>query len=175
MPGVAGEWTAMKLRIPAFLFILIVSLASHAASSDELDQDATAALKALYASSPAARALGARAKGVLVLPDVRQSSLVVGGEAGDGVMFRDGKVDGHYSIGDPQARLEAGAASYSYALFFMSDAALDGLRDSTGFDPAHDPDIVFVNIGEANEVSAVTVQPDVYDDAFRETGLQLER
>src|SRR5467141_2834801 len=109
----------MKLRLPAFLFILIVSLACHAASPDELDQSAAAALNALYANSPAASVLGANAKGVLVFPDVRKSSLVVGEQAGDGVMFRDGQVAGHYSIGDPQARLEAGAESYSYVVFFM--------------------------------------------------------
>ena len=166
-PGVAAEWSVMKLRIPAFLFILMLSLACHAASSDELDQSARAALNALYASSPAATALGARAKGVLVFPDVRQSSLVVGGEAGDGVMFRDGAVAGYYSLGDLQARLEAGAASYSYALFFMSDAALDNLRDSTGFDPADDPDIVFVNIGETDLMGGVSL-PDL-------TIMQLDR
>jgi len=164
----------MKLRISAFLFMLMLSLASHAASPDELDQSATAALNALYASSPAASALGAKARGVLVFPDVRKSSLVVGEQAGDGVMFRDGQVAGHYSIGDPQASLEAGAESYSYVVFFMSDAALEGLDDSRGVDVGSDPNIVVVDVGAARDLSALIPQSDAYGDVFDENGLMYQ-
>jgi len=142
------------------LLILFISLGGRAqATEQQLDRDAAAALNALYASSPAARALGAKAKGVLVFPDARESSFVEGALAGDGVLFRDGTVAGHYSIGSLAADLEAGAQSYSYALFFMSDAALENLSDSLDFDISLDPDVVLVYIGGATELPAATVQP----------------
>ena len=159
------------LHIPVVLFAFLISLAAHAQSTPQLDRQATAALNDLYASSPAAKALGARAKGVLVFPDVRKAAFIVGAQSGEGTMFQAGKVVGHYSIGDAAAGLEAGAESYSYALFFMSDAALAGLRDSRGFDVGLDPNIVFVNVGAAKEVSAATVQPDIYGYVFGATGL----
>ena len=142
------------------LLILFISLGGRAqATEQQLDRDAAAALYALYASSPAARALGAKAKGVLVFPDARESSFVEGALAGDGVLFRDGTVAGHYSIGSLAADLEAGAQSYSYALFFMSDAALENLSDSLDFDISLDPDVVLVYLGGATELPAATVQP----------------
>ena len=142
------------------LLILFISLGGRAqATEQQLDRDAAAALNALYASSPAARALGAKAKGVLVFPDARESSFVEGALAGDGVLFRDGTVAGHYSIGSLAADLEAGAQSYSYALFFMSDAALENLGDSLDFDISLDPDVVLVYLGGATELPAATVQP----------------
>jgi hypothetical protein len=107
---------------------------------------------------------------VLVFPDVRTSSFVVGAQTGDGVMFRDGQVAGYYRIGDAAAGLEAGAESYSYALFFMSDAALQRLRDARAFDTSRDPDIVFINVDEADEISAVGVRRD-YGDVFGEASL----
>lgn len=132
------------------LLILCVPLIARAQATDaELDRDATAALNALYASSPAARVLAATAKGVLVFPDVRTSSLVEGAQAGDGVMFTDGKVTGYYSIGGLEAEMEAGAQSYSYALFFMSDVALERVNDLGGFDVGGDPNVVIFDVGEA--------------------------
>jgi lipid-binding SYLF domain-containing protein len=147
------------LRIPVFLLLLALSLAVHSEPTAELDQSASAALNDLYASSSAASALGAKAKAVLVFPDLRTSSFVVGAQAGDGVMFRDGQVAGYYSIGGVAAGLEAGAQSYSYALFFMSDAALQRLRDSSDFDTSGDPDIAFVDVlGETSLTGDVSLE-----------------
>jgi lipid-binding SYLF domain-containing protein len=142
------------------LLVLFISLTGRAqATEQQLDRDAAAALSALYAGSRAARALGAKAKGVLVFPDARESSFVEGAIAGDGVLFRDGTVADHYNIGSLEADLEAGAQSYSYALFFMSDAALENLSDSLDFDISLDPDVVLVYLGGATELPAATAQP----------------
>lgn len=150
----------MRALRPLIALLLFMALSARAhATEEELDRVAAAALNDLYASSPTARALGATAKAVLVFPDVRESSFVQGAQAGDGVLFIAGSVAGHYSVGSPAARLEAGAQSYSYALFFMSDAALQDLDDPLEFDTTLDPDIVSVYIGAATALPAVTGQP----------------
>jgi lipid-binding SYLF domain-containing protein len=160
------------LRIPALLLAFFVSLTAHAQSTERLDRDATAALNALYAAAPGANALAARAKAVLVFPDVKKAAFLVGVQSGEGVLFEDGKITGHYSIGGVQAGLEAGAASYNYALFFMSDTALRGLLERRdGFDIGFDPNIVFVSVGATKEATAATAQADVYGYVFGEQGL----
>jgi lipid-binding SYLF domain-containing protein len=160
------------LRIPALLLAFFVSLTVHAQSTQQLDRDARAALNALFAASPGANALAARAKGVLVFPGVKKAAFVVGVQSGEGVLFKDGKVAGHYGIGGVQAGLEAGAASYNYALFFMSDAALQSLLDRRdGFDIGFDPNIVLVSVGATKEATAATAQGDVYGFVFGEQGL----
>src|SRR5258707_556553 len=122
-------------RISTVCIVVLLVLAAlgafrraQAAPPPELDKQSSAALSALYASSPAAKALGANAKAVLLFPTVRKAALVIGAEGGDGAMFEADKVVGHYSLRGLQAGLEAGAEKLSYALFFMSDKALASLQ-----------------------------------------------
>lgn len=165
------------LRIPALVSIFLLTLTALGtvriaqAAPAQLDEEAKVALSALYESSPAAKALGAKAKAVLVFPDIHKAGLIVGAQSGDGVMFKDGSVASHYTLTGLQAGLEAGAETYGYALFFMSDAALDGLRASRGFDIGADPNFVFVDVGAAKEISTATVQVDIYGYVFNQKGL----
>ena len=143
---------AAFLKPLAILFLLAFSLSAGAQLTYDLERSARAALDTLYASSPAASSLGAKAKAVLVFPDVRESSFDMA-RAGDGVLFIGGSVAGYYSMGGV---LEAGAESYSYAMFIMSHAALDRLSDSTVFfDRSPDPDVVVVEIGAMRRLPAV--------------------
>jgi lipid-binding SYLF domain-containing protein len=144
---------------------------AYAAPARVLDQDAQAALDALYETTPAAKALGAKAKGILVFPYIHKAALVVGAQSGDGVMFRNGRIVGHYRVDGLLAGFEAGAQSYGYAMFFMSDAALERMRSVKGFEIGADPNIVVVDAGAAKEVSTSTVQADVYGYVFNQKGL----
>ncbi len=146
------------MRAFVFLIVCIPLIARAQATDGELERDAAAALNALYASAPAARVLSATAKGVLVFPDVRTSSLVEGAQAGDGVMFTDGKIAGYYSIGGLEADMEAGAQSYSYALFFMSDVALERVNDPDGLDIGGDPNIVIFDVAQALMIGGASLR-----------------
>ena len=53
-----------------------------APSSSEIDRDVTAALRELYSHNQAAKALGAKAKAVLVFPDIKKAAFIVGAEYG---------------------------------------------------------------------------------------------
>ena len=133
------------LRIRSFLFLLLAAVAfgaSHAAPAKGIDEEATAALNALYAQAPGAKALGEKAKAVLVFPSVFKAALLVGGQGGKGAMFQDGRIVGHYNIGGIAVGLEGGAQTYSYALFFMSDEAVERLKTLEGFELGLDPNIV---------------------------------
>jgi len=145
--------------------------AAHAASAKDIDQEATAALNALYAKSPGARALGEKAKAVIVFPTVYKAALVLGGQGGNGAMFQDGRIVGHYNIGGAAIGLEGGAQTYSYALFLMTDEALASLKSSKGFEIGVEPNIVVVNAGAGANVSTTTAQRDVYAYVFDTHGL----
>jgi lipid-binding SYLF domain-containing protein len=150
----------MKSMLRAFILLLVsIPLIARAQVIDgDLDHAAAAALNALYASSPAARVLAETAKGVLVFPDVRTSSLVEGAQAGDGVMFSDGKIAGYYSVGGLEADMEAGAQSCSYALFFMSDVALERVNDPDGLDIGRDPNIVIFDVAQALMIGGASLR-----------------
>lgn len=163
-------------RSSIFLLVLVVSAltrlpAAYAASTRPLDEQAKAALASLYQSSPAAKALGEGAKAVLVFPDIHKAAFVIGAQYGDGVLFRDGKVSGHYRVRGVLAGLEAGAESHAYALFFMSEAALAKLGSAKGWEVGADPNIVVADAGAATELTTRTLQSDVYSFVFNQQGL----
>ena len=152
------------------IFLTSIGIA-HAAPENALDQDARAALNALYESSPAAKALGEKAKGILVFPDIRKAAFIIGAQSGQGAMFANGKITGHYRADGLLAGLEAGAQSFAYVMFFMSDKALQNLRSTRGFEIGADPNIVIVDAGAAKEISTSTTQADVYGYVFNQKGL----
>jgi lipid-binding SYLF domain-containing protein len=166
------------LRIQTLVLILALAAtalttmrAAYAAPTATLDEEAQVALDALYAKSPAARALGDQAKAVLVFPAIHKAALIVGGQSGDGVMFRHGKAVGHYRVDGVLAGAEAGAQSYAYTMFFMSDAAVHKMRSAKGWEFGADPNIVVVTAGAAKEITSGTLQGDIYGYVFNQKGL----
>ena len=162
------------LRIRKFLFLLLAAVAfgaSHAAPAKGIDDEATAALNALYAQAPGAKALGEKAKAVLVFPSVLKAALLVGGQGGNGAMFQDGRIVGHYNIGGIAVGFEGGAQTYSYALFFMSDEAVERLKTLEGFELGVDPNIVVLNAAAGTNLSTTTGQRDVHGYVYNASGL----
>ena len=57
------------------------------------------------------------------------------------------------------------------ALFFMSDAALENMRNARGWEIGADPNVVFVDAGTGKDISTTTLQGDVYSYIFNQKGL----
>src|SRR5262245_52499411 len=104
------------------------SPSAMAANAAEISRDANASLQQLYASVPAAKALGAKANAILVFPKITKAGLGVGGQFGDGALFQQGKVVGFYNNSGASIGLQAGAQQFGYAMFFMNAKALEQLN-----------------------------------------------
>jgi lipid-binding SYLF domain-containing protein len=176
-----------NLRFAQGLFILIAATAalglprpaaaqstaagSTAPGQTVLDHDAQAALKSLYSTAPAAKALGDKAVGVLVFPEIRKAAFLVGAQGGDGVLFEKGRPSAYYNSGALSVGLQAGAQSYGYALFFMRPEDMEYLKQSNGWSLGVGPSIVVVDAGMARDVSTLSGQPGVYAFIFDQKGL----
>ena len=144
---------------------------AHAASARQIDQDGARALHTLYASQPKAKALGAKAKAVLIFPKIIKAGLLIGGQSGNGVLLVNGKSAGYYNISAASFGLQAGAQSFSYALFFMNDSALDYLSKSDGWSIGSGPSVVVMDKGAAASMTSTTITQDVYAFPFGQHGL----
>lgn len=144
---------------------------AFAASAEDLNKDAAQALANLTKSNPLAAKLKGKAKAVLVFPNIVKAGLVFGGAYGEGVLMKDGKVVGYYNSVSGSWGLQAGAQSYGYALFVMSDKALEQLQDSHGWELGVGPTVVVVDEGVAKNLSTSTLQDDVYAFVFNQQGL----
>jgi lipid-binding SYLF domain-containing protein len=160
----------LVVTLPAILVATFVSPAS-AADSKSLDRDSQAALKALYEKTPAAKALGAKAKGILVFPRIVKAGFIVGGQGGEGALIRNGKTVGYFGTGGMSVGLQAGAQSFGYALFLMSDAALNHVKSTDGWEIGVGPSVVIVDAGMARALTTTTAHSDIYAFFFDQKGL----
>lgn len=142
-----------------------------AASAAELNRESQAALKALYAKVPAARELAKKARGILVFPGIVKAGLIVGGQYGEGVLYKGGKVAGYYNTAGGSYGLQVGAQKFGYALFFMTDSALAYLGSSDGFEVGVGPSVVVMDEGMAKSATTTTLKDEIYAFIFSQSGL----
>ncbi len=150
---------------------LMAPVPAGAVSADEMDRDAKAALKQLYAKNPSAKMLGQKAKGILVFPGIVKAGFIVGGQFGEGALIKNGKVVSYYNSVSLSYGLQAGAQKFGYALFFMTDSAMGYLDRSDGWEIGTGPSIVVVDAGLAKSRSTTTLKSDIYAYFFSQKGL----
>jgi lipid-binding SYLF domain-containing protein len=164
---------AMKAIFTALIALvaLVGPRLSPAAEHTLLEQDSKAALASLYSGSPVAKALGEKAKGILVFPNVVKAGFVLGAQGGDGVLFVKGKSAGYFNTAAVSVGLQAGAQSFGYVLFFMSDAVFKDFQNSRNFQIGVGPNIVVIDAGAAKDINTLTAKSDVYAMIFDQKGL----
>jgi lipid-binding SYLF domain-containing protein len=144
---------------------------AEAATKADINNDATAALNKLYAGNPTAKLIGARAKAILIFPSIVKAGLVFGGSYGEGELLQNGGVADYYNSFSGSWGLQAGAQSYGYAVFLMSDSAVKYLHDSSGLEIGVGPTVVVVDDGVARNLSTSTLKDDAYAFIFDQKGL----
>lgn len=143
----------------------------RAATAEDLDKDAKQALQTLYKTNPLAESLSHKAKAVLIFPNIVKAGLVFGGSYGEGELLDGAKVDGYYNSVTASWGLQAGAQSYGYAVFLMTDKSLKYLRDTRGWEIGVGPTVVVVDEGKAKNLSTSTLKEDAYAFIFGQQGL----
>jgi lipid-binding SYLF domain-containing protein len=151
--------------------LALVSQTSSGAGAAEIARSANASLQQLYASVPAAKALGSNALAVLVFPTVTKAGLGVGAQFGEGALLQKGKAVAYYNTAGASVGLQAGAQQYSYALFFMNTNALAQLDKAEGFEIGVGPTVVVMDEGKAKSMTTTTAKDDIYAFIFGQKGL----
>ena len=158
-------------RILVGATLALVWQTSVAAGADELARDANASLQQLYASVPAAKALGSSAQAVLVFPKVTKAGLGVGGQFGEGALIQKGKTVAYYNTTGASVGLQAGAQQFGYAMFFMNANALAQLDKAGGFEVGVGPSVVVMDEGKAKTMTTTTAKDDIYAFIYGQKGL----
>ncbi len=144
---------------------------AFAATAEDLNKDAAQALATLYGRNPTAEVIARKAKAILVFPKVIKAGLVFGGAYGEGVLMKAGKVTEYYNTVSASWGFQAGAESYAYVVFLMSDEALNYLAASKGWELGVGPSVVVVNEGVAKNLSTSTLKDDAYAFITDQQGL----
>lgn len=175
----ASKVTVISRLLISFLLTAGVALTgcqstskpSESSAGAEIDREVDSALTKLYESTPSAKVLGAKAKGILVFPDIVKGGLVVGGQYGKGALRKEGRTDGYYETVAASYGFQAGLQKFGYALFFMDDVSLSYLDRSGGWEVGIGPSIVVVDHGRAAALTTTTARDEVYAFFFDQRGL----
>jgi lipid-binding SYLF domain-containing protein len=166
-----------RLAIVALLQIVlgsalnVMAFAQLAPRASEIDLNVTAALRELYSHNEGAKALRAKAKAVLVFPDIKKAAFIVGAQYGYGALRKGARTAGYYRTGAASYGYQAGVKKFGYALFFMTDSALTYLDKSGGWAIGTGPSIVVLDQGAARSITTSNLRSDVYAFVFSQKGL----
>ncbi len=169
--------TSSKL-FPLILLIVVALGSLPAAVQDRtaLDNDVHAAIAQLLETSPAAKRLAPSAKGALVFPNIVKAGFLVGVQYGDGALVRAKQGGGYYiasyyNIASASYGLQAGVQTFGYVMALMTDAAVEHVETSQGWELGVGPSIVIVDSGLAKTLTTETAKSDVYAFTFGQKGL----
>jgi lipid-binding SYLF domain-containing protein len=172
------EWNSVP--VATLLAIVMLAMASIwtlnpapalGASASEIDRNATQALAILYETTPGARALADKAKGVLIFPDIVKGGLIVAGQYGDGALRVGGRTRGYYRSVSASVGFQAGGQKFGYVLFFMDNDSLQYLDKSDGWEVGTGPSLVVLDKGFGKNLTTTTLQQGVYAYIFNQKGL----
>jgi lipid-binding SYLF domain-containing protein len=158
-------------RLFVFLSLLVPAMPSWADTAAEIDRDSRNALEKLIKENVSAKVMNEKAKAVLVFPNIIKAGLILGGKYGEGALIKGGKTAGYYATAAASFGLQAGAQTFGYAMFFMSDKAVKYLDKSDGWEVGTDPNVVVVDKGAAGAATTSTVRENIYVFFFDQQGL----
>lgn len=166
----------------SFIFVLVFSCLSFNVTAETpneaLDGDIHAAIQHLLNTSPEAKKLASSAKGALVFPNVVKAGFLVGGLYGNGALVRR-KAEGgyyianYYTLAAGSYGLQVGVQTFGYILVLMTDAAVEHIETSSGWELSMGPSIVVVDEGTAGTLAStrLTSNTEVYAFTFGQKGL----
>ncbi|HXV25727.1 MAG TPA: YSC84-related protein [Alphaproteobacteria bacterium] len=162
---------ALRAFACAALGLMLSSCSTTQSERADIDARARAALDELYRITPAARGLADSSAGVLVFPSVTEGGLIIGGQYGQGVMFKQGRSDGHYNIAGGSLGLQAGAQTFSQAYFFTTAEALRTFEEVKGFEVGAGLDFAVADVGTTGTISSATLQKPLVIFVWGQQGL----
>ena len=169
----------LSARLFAVFLLMGATIGSLPAAAEDrtaLDKDVHAAIALLKKTSPTAKRLASRVKGALVFPNIVKAGFLVGVQYGNGALVRAKQGGGYYianyyNITSASYGLQAGVQSFGYVMALMTDAAVEHVETSKGWELGVGPSIVVVDDGMAKTMTTETAKADVYAFTFGQKGL----
>ena len=168
----------MRMRFQIILVVFAVMAASltapaawAAGKAATIERNSRDALALLYETSPGAKALSNDSDGILVFPKIVKGGLIVGGQYGEGALFKQEALAGYYSTAAASFGLQAGLQTFGYAIFFTDAAALSYLDRSDGWEIGTAPNVVVVDKGAAASLTTTSGRGNIYVFFFDQKGV----
>jgi lipid-binding SYLF domain-containing protein len=124
----------------------------------QIDARVAATKSFLFGNFAGARDLEAKAAGALYMPLVTEAGFGIGGSYGRGALQVNGATVDYYAATRASIGFQIGAQQFAHALFFMTPAALEDFRRSSGW--AGSADIRYATPAEGAAIGKETTELD---------------
>jgi lipid-binding SYLF domain-containing protein len=129
-------------------------------TAKEVDASVDAAMERFHKQVNDAKEVVAKAKGLLILPNVKKGAFIVGGEYGQGAMRIGGKTVEYYSMMSGSIGLQIGGQAKDIIIAFNSSDVLKKFRESKGWEAGVDGNVALIKLGAGESaVTAMAKQP----------------
>lgn len=139
---------------------------------DRIDARVASTLQFMYAQFPSTRELADAASGMLVMPLVTEAGLGLGGGYGRGALLVGDSTVDYYSTIQVSGGLQIGVQQYAHVLFFMTNEALFGFRNSPGWSAGADLEYAINDQADMLRADTVTSLAPVIAVVFAQAGLR---
>ncbi|SFB72929.1 Las17-binding protein actin regulator [Zunongwangia mangrovi] len=142
----------LGLLLLAFISFSAINLNAQSEKQKDLIDDATASKAAFIEEEPELAALFEKAAGYVIFPNVGEGAYILGGAAGNGVLFEDGQVAGFSELRQVDIGLQIGGQAYRQAILFQTEAELDEFKEGN-YKLSGKASAVIVEEGKAKSVN----------------------
>jgi len=163
-----------KMFWTIFTLVTIVSLSlptAFAATAKEIDVSVDVALNRFAKEVKGANDFLKAAKGILVIPNVLQAGLIVGGEYGEGALRIGGQNVDYYNMTTASFGYQIGAQRKDVILVFMDEAALKTFRNSDNWQAGVDGTVTVMEYGAEGSVDTTKFKQPIVGFVFGQKGL----
>lgn len=165
------NWTRRSFVVAGSATLAACTSTSITKPRDRIDQDVDQARAELFRTVPGAEQLASQAAGMLIIPEVTQAGLMLGGAYGEGaLMIGQAKVD-YFSYATASFGPQIGVQRFSHALFFMTQETLAGFRFSDGWQLGVDAEFTTPEESGSVGVTTNTINLPVHAVVFGQQGL----
>ena len=163
-----------KMTLAVFLLVIIVSVPLHtalAATAKEINVSVDVALERFTKEVKGASDFLKAAKGILVVPNVLQAGLIIGGEYGEGALRIGGQTVDYYNITAASLGYQIGAQRKDVILVFMDEAALKKFRNSDNWQAGVDGTVTVMEYGAEGSIDTTKFKQPIVGFVFGQKGL----
>jgi lipid-binding SYLF domain-containing protein len=164
----------MCLVLSLAILTSIAAAEAWAKTAQEINAEVNACMDRFYKQVPDAKNVAAKAKGILVMPNVYKAGFIVGGEYGEGALRVGGKNTGYYILASGSLGLQIGGEAKDFVIMFMTEAALRQFQASTGWEVGVDGNVALINIGGGERVDFNKINDPIIAFVFDVKGLMAD-
>lgn len=171
-----GKYTrSLNVAISAVILLgLIFAGQSFGGTAKEIDASADAAMDRFYKQVKDAKEVVQKAKGMLIMPNVKKGAFIVGGEYGQGAMRIGGKTVDYYSMISGSIGFQIGGQAKDVIIAFMSSDALKKFRDSKGWEAGVDGNVALITVGAGESAISAMGEDPIVAFVFDVKGLMAD-